>query len=103
MDDQPATRYFVTVATDGRRGMRAVSAQGLDLFAPTATATETGAAVDGHLTLTEIGRLVDQGHTVTVHGAVEAPPLELAASVADWSATHGLDLPGIEEFEEGRS
>lgn len=99
-DEAPSgRRYFVTVSAVSRNAMRALAQRGLDLFAPTAVTTEDATVIDGHLDITEITDLVDNGHTVTIHGVVEPPPLELADSVESWAADQGIELLGIAEYD----
>jgi hypothetical protein len=100
IDEEPSgRRYFVTVSVADRNAMRELAHRGLDLFTPTVVATADAVVIDGHLGVDQITDLVDTGHTVTIHGAVEPPPLEIADSVESWAAAQGIELPGIAEYD----
>ena len=79
-------RYFVTVRAPSRQAMVDLAGFHLDLFQATAqTLEDSGGAIQGLLTLDEIGRLVDAGYQVTV----EAPDTARArahetSTFADW-------------------
>jgi hypothetical protein len=99
MPEDQERRYFVTVAAEGRPGLRALAGRGLDLFSATARIEGGSASVEGHLRVGEIVELVESGHTVTIYGSVDEQPLELADSIATWAESQGIEFPGIVEFE----
>ena len=62
------TRFFVTVLAKSKHDLMNLRAYELDLFQPTAKATaEDEFAIDGLLTLEQIGRLVQDGYRVLVN------------------------------------
>ena len=79
-------RYFVTVRAPSHQAMVDLAGFHLDLFQATAQALEdAGGAIQGLLTLDEVGRLVDAGYRVTV----EEPDTARArahetSTFADW-------------------
>lgn len=61
------SRFFVTVLAPSRQTLIKLGEYELDLFQPTATVTEQQEfAIDGLLTLEEVGRLVEDGYRVLV-------------------------------------
>jgi hypothetical protein len=63
-----ARRFFVTVVAPSKHALVSLSEFDLDLFQPTARVTEQNDfAIDGLLTLEEIGRLVEEGYRVVVN------------------------------------
>ena len=63
-----ARRFFVTVLAPSKRALLNLGEYDLDLFQPTAKATEQNEfAIDGLLNLEEIGRLVEEGYRVVVN------------------------------------
>ena len=62
-----ARRFFVTVVASSRRALISLREYDLDLFQPTSRAIEQKEfAIDGLLSLEEVGRLVEDGYRVTV-------------------------------------
>jgi hypothetical protein len=84
-------RYFVTVQAPTGRAMIKLAEFELDLFQATARETADGGAIEGLLTLEEIGRVVDAGYQVTV----EEP--DSARSRSHETATFDEWLEGMSE------
>ena len=60
-------RFFVTIVASSRRALLYLGEYDMDLFRQTSKLTEQQEfAIDGLLTLEEVGRLVEDGYTVTV-------------------------------------
>ena len=71
--EPPPQRYFVEVYAGTADGLRRLREYGYDLFAATARETTKQAfAVEGLLTLDQVGRLVHDGYQVLVGATMES-------------------------------
>jgi hypothetical protein len=61
-----ADRFFVKVFAAGKRQLLELQKFDVDLFQPTARATEAEAVIEGLLTMDEVERLVKAGYRVLV-------------------------------------
>ena len=96
------TQFFVTVFADSRRELMNLRAYDLDLFQPTAKAlSDQEFAIEGLLTLEEIGRLVEGGYRVLV--AAEASRRARAqvevSQFQDWLQAMGAPPPPATDRE----
>lgn len=65
-------QYFVTIFTSDKRMLRQLQAYDLDLFKPTARRQEEARfAIEGLLTLSDVGQLVEAGYQVLVEDTIE--------------------------------
>lgn len=92
LDEAPRSRrFFTTISTDGKKGLRRLADYDIDLIVSSAAVEEEEAHVEAILSFEEIERLVDAGYEVRV-----ADPVERRANVSEFIGFEEW-LRGMEE------